>query len=214
MTMFSAKDYENKVLCGEFLVMTEAIPPGFFDFVFTDPPYNFGVSYECWDDSFPMSHYQELVRSWSERMMRLSLFGCLFLPEERVEYFRAVMGEHSLLIPVINPMLNRHRKYYILFWGAQAPQDDYVQPIKLSRLGEDHDEDHPTPTPFSLVRRILMQWTKPDDLVLDPFAGIGTTGLVAIDLGRRFCLIEVDCSYCRIARKRVKERMLYAQKID
>jgi modification methylase len=45
---------------------------------------------------------------------------------------------------------------------------------------------HPTQKPEALLARVLLSSTRPDDLVLDPFSGTGTTGAVAKRLGRRF----------------------------
>lgn len=48
-----------------------------------------------------------------------------------------------------------------------------------------------TPKPESLIQRILEISTNPDDLVLDSFAGSGTTGIVAHKMGRRWIMIEL-----------------------
>jgi DNA modification methylase len=42
-------------------------------------------------------------------------------------------------------------------------------------------------------------------IILDPFAGSGTTGLVARNLGRNFILIELKPEYCEMARKRIED---------
>lgn len=53
----------------------------------------------------------------------------------------------------------------------------------------------PAPFPDELVRRLVILYSRPDDLVLDPFAGLGTVGRVAQALGRRAWLIEREPSY-------------------
>jgi modification methylase len=62
---------------------------------------------------------------------------------------------------------------------------------------------HPTQKPEALLARVLLATTKPGDLVLDPFAGTGTTGAVAKRLGRRFCLIEREPAYAALATARI-----------
>lgn len=64
---------------------------------------------------------------------------------------------------------------------------------------------HPTQKPVALIDRILRASSNPGDLVLDPFCGSGTTGVVAIKLGRRFAGIDQDEGYLSIAQKRVKQ---------
>src|SRR3974390_2237858 len=51
---------------------------------------------------------------------------------------------------------------------------------------------HPTQKPEALIARVILSSSRPDDLVLDPFSGPGTTGAVAKHLGRRFVGIERD----------------------
>jgi modification methylase len=73
------------------------------------------------------------------------------------------------------------------------------------RLRRDGRKAHPTQKPEALLHRILLASTKPDDLVLDPFFGTGTTGAVARRLGRRFLGIERDTDYVELARERIAE---------
>ena len=62
---------------------------------------------------------------------------------------------------------------------------------------------HPTQKPESLLARVLLSSSRPDDLVLDPFCGTGTTGAVAKRLGRRFIGIERDAGYAAAAQARI-----------
>ena len=62
---------------------------------------------------------------------------------------------------------------------------------------------HPTQKPEALLQRIMMACTKPDDVILDPFFGTGTTGAVAKKLGRHFIGLERDESYAAAADERI-----------
>lgn len=64
--------------------------------------------------------------------------------------------------------------------------------------------DHPTQKPEKLLAKILLASTNAGDLVLDPFAGSGTTAVGAKKLGRNFVAIEADEDYCLIAAKRLQ----------
>lgn len=64
--------------------------------------------------------------------------------------------------------------------------------------------DHPTQKPEKLLTKIILASTNPGDLILDPFAGSGTTAVVAKKLGRRFVAIESDEQYCLLAAKRLE----------
>lgn len=60
---------------------------------------------------------------------------------------------------------------------------------------EFEDERHICPLQLEVIRRCLELWTNPNDLILDPFAGIGSTGYEAIKAGRKFIGFELKESY-------------------
>ena len=62
---------------------------------------------------------------------------------------------------------------------------------------------HPTQKPEALLHRVILASTQPGDLVLDPFFGTGTTGVVAKRLGRSYIGIERDRGYIAVAEKRL-----------
>jgi len=62
---------------------------------------------------------------------------------------------------------------------------------------------HPTQKPQSLLARVILASSRPDDLVLDPFCGTGTTGAVARQLRRRFIGIEREAEYAVAAGRRI-----------
>jgi len=64
---------------------------------------------------------------------------------------------------------------------------------------------HPTQKPVSLVARCLRASTNPGDLIVDPFAGSGTTGVAALQLGRNFQGCEREEEYVRLAAKRLSQ---------
>src|SRR6201994_1767874 len=69
--------------------------------------------------------------------------------------------------------------------------------------GKDKKKLHPTQKPEALLARVILSASRPDDLVLDPFSGSGTTGAVAHRLRRRFIGIERDTAYAAAAKERV-----------
>src|SRR5712675_1828917 len=69
--------------------------------------------------------------------------------------------------------------------------------------GGDGKKLHPTQKPEALLARVILSASRPDDLVLDPFNGTGTTGAVAKRLGRRFIGFEREATYAEAARRRI-----------
>jgi DNA modification methylase len=64
---------------------------------------------------------------------------------------------------------------------------------------------HPTQKPLALMLWVIENYTQPGDTVLDPFAGVGTTGVACVQLGRNFIGIEIDPRYHSIAEKRIAD---------
>ena len=64
--------------------------------------------------------------------------------------------------------------------------------------------DHPTQKPEKLLAKLILASTNKSDRILDPFAGSGTTAVVAKKLGREFVAIESDEQYCLLAAKRLE----------
>src|SRR5215207_4146486 len=69
--------------------------------------------------------------------------------------------------------------------------------------GLDGKKLHPTQKPEALLARVLLSSSRPDDLILDPFNGTGTTGAVAKRLGRRYIGFERDPVYAKEAEARI-----------
>ncbi len=86
-------------------------------------------------------------------------------------------------------------------------RSDWLLPICTGkeRLKENGKKAHATQKPESLLHRILLASTNAGDIVLDPFFGTGTTGVVARKLRRHFVGIERDASYVRLAMKRLEK---------
>ncbi len=67
---------------------------------------------------------------------------------------------------------------------------------------------HKNEKPVALMARAVRLLTDKGDTILDPFAGSGTTGRAAKDLGRKAVLIELEERYCEIAAKRMAQEVL------
>jgi DNA modification methylase len=63
---------------------------------------------------------------------------------------------------------------------------------------------HPTEKPVPLLRELIESSSRQGETVLDPFAGIGSTGVAALLLGRRVVLVEIDEGYAEIAAERLR----------
>lgn len=73
---------------------------------------------------------------------------------------------------------------------------------------DSNEKEHPAQMPIGLPKRATLFSTNIGDTVLDPFMGIGTTGVACVQTGRKFIGIEIDPHYFNIAVKRIKEAQL------
>lgn len=64
---------------------------------------------------------------------------------------------------------------------------------------EEEDEKHICPLQLGVIERAVHLWSRPNDVILSPFAGIGSEGYQALKLGRRFVGVELKESYCKQA---------------
>ena len=64
--------------------------------------------------------------------------------------------------------------------------------------------EHPTTKPQPLLRKWLQQFTDSGETVLDPFCGSGSTGVAALQMGRKFIGIEIEPKYFDIACERIE----------
>ena len=87
-------------------------------------------------------------------------------------------------------------------------RSDWLLPIcsGAERIKVNGKRAHSTQKPEALLYRLLLASSNPGDVVLDPFFGSGTTGVVAKKLGRNWIGIELDESYITIAQQRIDDQ--------
>ena len=78
--------------------------------------------------------------------------------------------------------------------------DDYER-TNVWKISPTFSKKHPAVFPEALVERVIKYYSFKGDVVLDPFAGSGTLGKVAVGLGRRFVLSETDPNYLEVIRE-------------
>lgn len=85
-------------------------------------------------------------------------------------------------------------------WNGGGRAGNYVLPAQQG-------EGHPTSKPLAMVADWVRNFTKPGDVVLDPFAGSGPVGRAAKDLGRRAVLVEKHEPYCELIARRLSQEV-------
>jgi site-specific DNA-methyltransferase (adenine-specific) len=88
-------------------------------------------------------------------------------------------------------------------WNGGGHHAVWTHAIATDRNGTG-DRVHTTQKPLPLMLELVELFTDPDDVVLDPFCGSGTTGVACLRLGRRFIGIEKAPHYAAVARERLR----------
>lgn len=88
-------------------------------------------------------------------------------------------------------------------WNGGGSHGNYIGPVITDGL-------HPTAKPLNFMLSLVERFSDPGDVILDPFAGSGTTLRAAKDLGRKAIGIEIDRKYCDVAIRRLAQEVLIA----
>ncbi len=105
---------------------------------------------------------------------------------------------------------------YILFFRKgtfkkinNCGTSDILQVPNKKTKGADGKNLHDTEKPVELMKILIENSTQKNDIVLDPFMGIGSTGVASIECGRKFIGIEIDENYFSIAKARIENAINY-----
>ena len=139
---------------------------------------NYNCAYTCWG-SWKSPSSPYFKSSW-----------------EYVEVFAKGIRKHEGDKSKIDITADEFKKYVYSLWSLAPAVKD------IKRYG------HPAIMPEKLAYRLMKILTYQDDIVLDPFAGVGTTLYVANQLKRKYIGIELSENYCDIAKKRLAETKL------
>jgi len=200
----------NKIYHGDCLEVMKDIPDKSIDLVLTDPPYNVGVKYENYNDSLEYNDYKVFSTKWLNECKRISktiLFSCgvVNLPmwyEIEKPYWLYMWFKNNQNSPsriggfnIYEPFLIYNKPY------KRIGQDGFNMPISLQK----ECTFHPVPKFLKAWKYIIDKFSNENDLVLDCFAGSGTTGIACLELKRNYILIEKEKKYYDLINQRIKD---------
>lgn len=103
----------------------------------------------------------------------------------------------------------RQRLYSIAVWQRYASpvwfDVQQTNVLNIQKARDKDDEKHICPLQLDVIERAIELWSNPGDLVFSPFAGIGSEGVVALKMGRRFIGAELKKSYFESACRNLKQ---------
>jgi len=204
----------NQLLHGDCLSVLPRLPSDSVDLVVTDPPYL--VNYRSRDGRTILGDrnadwlapaFTELHRVLRPHRFCVSFYGWqaadIFLQAWRHAGFRPV--GHFTFVKGYNSRQGytaaRHESAYLLAKGKPAyPRNAPCDVLPWKYTG---NILHPTQKPVTILQPLIGAYSAIGDVVLDPFAGSGSTAEAARIMGRSFIAIEKDARYHRSARQRL-----------
>ena len=178
------------------------------DVVVTDPPYGLGIAYGSFTDDDALVKdaagvVTRLIDSAVVVMVTPGLKNLWAYPQPTAVGCWHIPGNPGRGFPWSNPEWEPILVYTKRLLGGSSV---FRAPItNQAGVGS-----HPCPKPLTLMRKLVATATKnhPSDVVLDPFAGSGTTLRAAKDLGIRAIGIEIEERFCEIAAERMGQEVL------
>src|SRR6516164_2500133 len=211
--MASRKTEEpGRIILGDCIAEMAKLPDGSCDLVFADPPYNLQLDGALW----VIGSYHNIFRVGAalQDLGFWILNDVIWRKSNPMPNFKGTRfsNAHETLIWAAK---SRGARRYTFNYDAMKLANDDLQMRSdwtfALATGEERVKDetgakaHPTQKPEALLHRVILATTKPGDVILDPFFGVGTTGSVAKRLGRRFIGIEQNPGYVSLARSRIDQ---------
>lgn len=205
---------------GDCLDLLEHLPDSSVDLLLTDPPY--GISYQsAWrtdksqwfpkikNDSAPFTHFIPHL----SRVIKPNGSGCVFTRWDVQQIFIDEMEKHGLSVrnvliwdKAVHGMGDLKRAFgsryeSIIFFSGKDFRFQGKRPTDILRHQRVNPNKlvHPTQKPTALLTELINNLCPVDGVVLDPFAGSGSTGVAALASGRRFVGSELDDTYYNLA---------------
>jgi adenine-specific DNA-methyltransferase len=204
----------NQVILGDCTQVMRQMPDASVDMVLTDPPYLVNYHDRSGRSLANDDNTRWMFPAFSElyRVLKPDSYCVSFYGWSKVDRFLSVWREcgfrpvgHFIWVKryasCVRHAQMKHEQAYLLVKGepklpGHPPADVLPWQYTGNRL-------HPTQKAVSSLAPLIEAYSKPDGIILDPFAGSGSTGAAARYCHRRFILIEKDAVYHRAASARL-----------
>lgn len=208
--------FVNQMIHGDCLEVMRQMPPASIDLVVADPPYlvrytsRDGRSYPNDDNTaWVQPAFAEIYRVLKPESFCVSFYGWrkadVFLAAWRAAGFRLV--GHFVWTKTYSSRVGyaqgRHEVAYLLAKGR--PRQPAAPPCDVLPYPYTGNVLHPAQKPVEALLPLIEAYSAVGDIVLDPFAGSGTTAVAAQQLQRRYIAIEKVEDYHRLASARLRD---------
>lgn len=209
----NTKPILNNIIQGDCLEVLKTTPVSSVDIVFADPPYNVKKDYGVYQDDLSEDEYKKWMKNIIKESRRIAKSGILFYVGSKLTklFYELIPDAHLIIVHkrAVGVIQNNYFLQYHSLFSTVKPikkTKDLWDDIRLPGEGYFFREerfDTPGLTSQALIYKIVDSFTKPNDIILDPFIGTGATAVVAKNTGRNFIGIELNPKYIELANKRV-----------
>lgn len=217
--MYQVDELVGQILNADCIDILRELPDKCIDLVLTDPPYGIGYDKQAnrvsgtfqgngvarrgiykksnWDNKTPDPVvFHEIMRVSKEQIIWGGNYIANYLPNTRcwLVWDKNNGTNNWADCELAYTSFDKPVKKYLYTWNGMLQED---MKNKERRI-------HPTQKPVGLFERILVDYSKENDLVLDCFSGSGTTAIACHNLKRRFICIEKDTDYWKASLTRLQ----------
>ena len=196
-------DLINKITCADCMDILKQLPDKCVDLILTDPPYNIQrFNRKDGGNSKKIKSFGDREKNWNDLPPSKEMFDEIF----RVSKNQIIFGMNNFELPPSE---------HFIVWDKMQKMPSFAEcelawsscstPAKIIRCRFETDKIHPAQKPIDLIAKILVNYSKENDLVLDCFSGSGTTAIACHRLKRRFICIEKDPEYAKASVKRLED---------
>ena len=176
----------SKLIHGNGLEYIATLPDNSIDAIITDPPYDMQLDVS--------------------QLRRVCAGNILLFCKPENQYCRADEYLFWIKTPSTKNYSRHPGRFVEMILVLRGPTFNVLHWSQMTGVYDDrliNPPTHPYEKPLALIERLVRIYTKPGDVVLDPFMGSGTTGIAARNLGREFIGIERDVEYYNLARENI-----------
>lgn len=205
----------NQILLGDCCQVMSTLPGASVDFILTDPPYlvnycdreNRSIQGDI-SGGWLKPAFAQMYRVLKQDSLCVSFYGWsktdLFFEAWKAAGFR-IVGHITFpkrYTSTTRMMRYQHEGAYLLAKGnPQQPEHLIGDVVEFAYSG---NKLHPTQKPLSVLTPLIESFCPPRGVVLDPFAGSGSTCVAARSVGRNFVAMEIDPVHHETANRRVR----------
>jgi len=224
-------ELDGIIICGDCREILPKFPEKSVDLCLTDPPY--GANREYANDNLDNAKHVEFINQQVSAIQHIIskngnvvyIVGIKYQAPFFVQLVSAFNYGWQYVLYKSNGMMNgkaSFAKWDSILWvyNGNVPihnrqpngifsGDVWPCPITPTK----NDFGHPTPKDILPVKGCVTLFSNPNQIILDPFLGSGTTAVAAVQLGRRFIGIEISKEYCELAVQRIHHAKL-SQRFD